>query len=124
MVSQRTILLRHPHYLNIKHRKTLNSIRGIPSAAHECSICGEKNINRIMNHIKFKPPEKYDQLIKNCETIFYDKTFGERTCDCQHFPQLYGISYNTVKRQWIKKYGKNAVSNRMKMIKEKEQNKN
>lgn len=117
-VSQRTALLKYPRSLNKKNRQTQNVIRSIPAAAHQCSICREQNVKRIMNHIKHKHPEKYNQLVQDCEQIFFDKHFTEKTCSTAYYPQLYGISYNTVKRIWQRKYGTDAVSNRMKILEE------
>lgn len=114
-VSQRTALLKYPNSLN----KTRKRPSKIPSAAHQCSICGETNVKRIMNHIKHKHPDKYDSLVQDCNKVFYDKNFTDRTCSTVYYPQLYGISYNTVVRIWEKTYGKNAVSNRMKIIQQK-----
>lgn len=98
-VSQRTTLLKYPQYLDINNRQTLNNI---PSTAHDCSICGEQNVSRIMNHIKFKHPEQYNQLIQDCEAVFYDAAFTDKSNIRINYLQLYGISYNTIKRQWIK----------------------
>lgn len=110
LVSQRTKLLKHPGSFKMKPKQE----QKIPGAVHNCSICGEKNVLRIASHIKFKHPEEYVTFIKNCEKVYYDVNFTEKTC--ASYAELYGVSYNTVQRQWAKKFGRQAVSDRMKII--------
>lgn len=103
LVAQRTKIL--------QGYKPLNNIK---KNTYCCPICNQSNITRMANHIKYNHPDKYKELIDTCNKIFYDSNFTEASC--KNYPELYNISFNTVKRQWIKTYGKSAVSNRSKII--------